>query len=119
MEKSTQLAYDRTWLSYERTMQGWVRTAVSCITFGFSVYKLADLVVENPSSRRLAGPHQIGIVLVCLGFLALVMATVEYRQSIRLLRLEYGRSPRSTSVWFAGTIALLGIFALLSMLFGL
>ncbi|HZZ01200.1 MAG TPA: DUF202 domain-containing protein [Candidatus Baltobacteraceae bacterium] len=117
MDKSTQLAYDRTWLAYERTMQAWVRTAISSITFGFSVYKLSDLVAPDGRRGRLAGPHDLGIVLVCLGLIALAMATVEYRQSIKVLRLEYGRRPRSTSVWFAGAIALLGIFALLNMVF--
>lgn len=116
MDTNTRLAYDRTWLAYERTMQAWVRTAISCITFGFSVYKLSEIVTPNASRSRLAGPHELGIALVCVGFLALAMATVEYRQSIRFLRLEYGKSPRSRSVWFAGAIALLGIFALLSML---
>lgn len=118
MDKTTQLAYDRTWLSYERTMQAWVRTAISCITFGFAVYKLADIVAEESHQpHRLAGPHEVGTALVCISFVALAMATVEYRQSIRVLRLEYGQSPRSTSVWFAGIIAMLGIFALLSMFF--
>lgn len=113
MDRPTRLAYDRTWLAYERTMQAWVRTALSCITFGFSVYKLSDLVVKG---RALRGPHELGIVLVCLGFLALAIAIMEYRQSIKVLREEYGKSPRSASVWFAGIIATLGIFALISML---
>jgi len=34
------------------------------------------------------------------------------------LRREYGRAPRSRAVFFAGLIAALGIFALLSMVFG-
>jgi putative membrane protein len=117
LEKVTELAYDRTWLAFERTLQAWVRTAMSSITFGFSVYKLADLVNGNGNPQRLAGPHELGTFLVALGFLALAMATLEYRQNIKMLRLEYGKSPRSLSVWFAGSIALLGIFALLDMLF--
>ena len=117
MDKSTRLAYDRTWLAYERTMQAWVRTAISLITFGFSVYKLVDIIDRNPADARyLIGPHVFGFTLVAIGFVALGIATVEYRQSIRLLRTEYGQSPRSTSVFFAGLIAALGIFALVSMI---
>jgi len=97
-------------------MQAWVRTAISCITFGFSVYKLAEIFATNATRQRLVGPQEVGFVLVSLGFLALAMATIQHRQSIALLRREYGKSPRSTSVWFAGAIALIGIFALLSML---
>lgn len=116
LDETTRLAYDRTWLSYERTMQSWVRTATSLITFGFSVYKLSDIVEATSGGRqRLLGPHEFGLILVCIGFLALAMATVEYRQNIRSVRDEYGRSPRSMSVLFAGIVALLGLFALVSM----
>ena len=117
MDKSTRLAYDRTWLSYERTMQAWIRTAISLITFGFSVYKLADIVNPNPAARaRLAGPHEFGFILVGIGFVALAMAAVEYRQSIAVLREEYGQAPRSKSVILAGLIAAIGIFALITMI---
>lgn len=118
MDKSTRLAYDRTWLSYERTMQAWIRTAISLITFGFSVFKLADIVTQNPAERaRLAGPHEFGYTLVAIGFIALTFATIEYRQSIRVLREQYGQSPRSKSVILAALIAALGIFALITMIF--
>lgn len=117
MDKSIRLAYDRTWLSYERTMQAWIRTAISLITFGFSVYKLVDIVDRSPADARYrVGPQVFGVVLVAIGFVALAIATVEYRQSIRVLRTEYGESPRSTSVFFAGLVAALGIFALISMI---
>lgn len=117
VDNSTRLAYDRTWLAYERTMQAWIRTAISLITFGFSVYKLVDIVERDPAhARRLVGPHVFGFTLVAIGFIALGLATVEYRQSIHVLRAEYGESPRSTSVFFAGLIAALGLFALISMI---
>jgi putative membrane protein len=117
MDKSTRLAYDRTWLAYERTMQAWTRTAMSLITFGFSVYKLADIVEQNPAKRALlVGPHVFGFILVGTGFVALAMAVIEYRQSIAVLRSEYGQSPRSKSVILAGIIAALGIFALVTMI---
>jgi putative membrane protein len=116
MDKNTRLAYDRTWLAYERTMQAWIRTATSLITFGFSVYKLVDVIDREPGQRKLlAGPHEFGIALVCIGFVALAIATLEYRQNIRQIRAEYGKSPRSLSVWFAAIIAALGIFALVNM----
>lgn len=116
MDKNTRLAYDSTWLAYERTMLAWTRTAISLITFGFSVYKLVDIVDRNPADRKyLVGTHAFGFILVAIGLVALVVATVEYRWSIRVIREEYGESPRSTSVFFAGLIAVLGIFALIVM----
>lgn len=99
-------------------MQAWIRTAISLITFGFTVYKLADIVEQNPADRtRLAGPHEIGYVLVAIGLIALAFAAAEYRESIRVLREEYGQAPRSKSVLLGALIAAVGIFALLSMAF--
>ena len=40
LDRSTELAFDRTRVAYERTMMAWIRTATSLITFGFSIYKL-------------------------------------------------------------------------------
>jgi putative membrane protein len=98
-------------------MQAWTRTAISLITFGFTVYKLVDVLDRNPADRKyLVGTHVFGFILVAIGFVALAMATIEYRRNIKVLREEYGESPRSTSVIFAGLIAVLGIFALIAML---
>lgn len=115
LDKTTRLAYDRTWLAYERTMQAWIRTAASLITFGFSVYKLIDIVAPPSSRQRLLGPREFGTALVCIGLAALVFAAIDSRRSIRLLRQEYGQSPRSMSVFFGALVALLGIFALVVM----
>ena len=118
MDDTTRLAYDRTWLSYERTMQSWIRTATSLITFGFSVYKLADIAAARLGGNdRVLGPHEIGLAFVCLGFIFLGVATFEYRTNIRAIRAEYGKSRRSTSVWLAAIVTLVGILALASMFF--
>lgn len=117
MDRNTRFDYDRTWLAYEQAMQAWIRTALSLIAFGFSVYKLVDIIDRNPADEKyLVGTHAFGFILVVIGFVALAIATIEYRQSIRVLREEYGQSPRSTSVFFAGLIAALGIFALVAMI---
>lgn len=115
MDKTTNLAYDRTWLAYERTMQAWIRTAISLITFGFSIYKLTDIFATQAERARILGAEEFGTILVCIGLFTLVVAVVIYRQSIRAVRLEYGKSPQSLSVVVAAVIALLGIFALVAM----
>jgi putative membrane protein len=115
VDKPTTLAYERTWLAYERTMQAWIRTAISLITFGFSIYKLTDIFATPAERSRIFAAEEFGTLLVCIGLFTLAIAVVIYRQSIWVLRLEYGKSPRSLSVWVAATIAALGIFALVTM----
>jgi len=115
VDKPTTLAYERTWLAYERTMQAWIRTAISLITFGFTIYKLTDIFAAPAQRSRILGAEEFGTILVLIGLFTLAIAVVIYRQSIRVLRMEYGKSPRSLSVIVAATIALLGIFALVAM----
>lgn len=118
LDLSTKLAFDRTWVAYERTMLAWVRTATSLITFGFSVYKFFEIVrEENSRSSHLIGPRQFGLLLVSIGLASLALATVEYRQNIRMLGAEYQGRPRSLAVIVAGLISILGILALAMMLF--
>jgi uncharacterized membrane protein YidH (DUF202 family) len=43
LDRSTELAFERTRVAYERTMMAWIRTATSLITFGFTIYKFFQL----------------------------------------------------------------------------
>ena len=119
LDKSTELAYNRTWLSYERTTQAWIRTATSLITFGFSVFKLSDIVKPpTESASRLLGVHEFAYVLVGIGFLSLLMGTLDSRSSMNALRAEgYVHKGPSMSVFFAALVAGLGLLALALMIF--
>ena len=117
LDLSTKLAFDRTWVAYERTMLAWVRTATSLITFGFSVYKFFEIVRQGSEGNHLIGSRQFGLLLVSIGLASLVLATVEYRQNIRSLGAQYQGRPRSLAVIVAGLISILGILALLAMIF--
>jgi putative membrane protein len=118
LDRNTELAFLRTREAFERTMMAWIRTATSLITFGFSVYKFFQL--EAPPGRlqnRIIGPRQFALVLVCLGLMSLLLATVEYRQNIRALGTQYSGNQRSLALLLAWLISLLGILALIAMIF--
>ena len=118
LDTSTRLAFERTRVAYERTMMAWIRTATSLITFGFAVYKFFQL--EVPSGRaenRLIGPREFALVLVSIGLLSLLLATIEHRQNIRELGAQYASNRRSLAVLAAALIAVLGIVALIAMIF--
>ena len=117
LDRSTWLAFDRTRVAYERTMLAWVRTATSLITFGFSVYKLFQIVREEDRAQHLIGARQFGFVLVSIGLASLALATIEYRQNIRSLEAQYERKSRSLAVIVAGLVSILGIFAIGLMIF--
>ena len=118
LDDSTRLAFERTRNSYENTMMSWIRTATSLITFGFSIYKFFQ--IEAPGERQqnyLIGAREFAIALVCIGLFSLVLATLENRQNIRALGAQYAGKQRSLSVLVAALISILGVVALLAMIF--
>lgn len=119
LEVSTRLAFERTLAAYERTMLAWVRTATSLITFGFTIYKFFQLEGhEGARTNPVIGSRGFALMLVGIGLTSLLLATLEYRRNIRMLRTEYsGGGAHSLSVVVAFLVSMLGILALLAMLF--
>jgi putative membrane protein len=69
-------------------MMAWIRTATSLISFGFSIYKFFQLEPPRRAEHaHLIGPREFAIILVSIGLLSLLMATIQYRQQIRNLRM--------------------------------
>ena len=118
LDRSTALAFMRTRAAYERTMMAWIRTATSLITFGFSIYKFFQLEeYRKLEPNRLIGPRQFSLALVSIGLISLLLATIEYRQNMRILRDEYPDSHRSLAVFVAALLSVLGIVAIVVMIF--
>ncbi len=117
LDVSTRLAVDRTRVAYERTMMAWIRTATSLITFGFTIYKFFQIEAPPGRPNRLIGPRGFAFILVSIGLFSLILATLEYRQDIRGLGAEYVGRRRSLAVIVAAMISMLGILALIVILF--
>ena len=119
VDTGTRLAVDRTRLAYERTLMAWIRTAVSMITFGFTVYKFFQFELKDQPvpSGSVLGPRGFALVLIAMGLVSLLLATVQHRQSMQALRAEYGKIvPGSVAAIVAGLFSILGLLALASVL---
>ncbi len=117
LDDSTRLAFDRTRAAYERTMMSWIRTATSLITFGFSIYKFFQ--IETPPAgmqNRLIGPREFALMLVSIGLVSLLLATLEHRQNIRALGAQHAGKRRSLAVLVAAALLFLGVIALTAMI---
>ena len=118
-DANTLLAVDRTRLAHERTLMAWIRTAVSMITFGFTIYKFFDFEFRNRPVARgsMLGPHEFALVMIAIGLVALLLSTAQHRQSMRALRAEYGRIvPWSVAAIVAGLFSILGVLALTTVM---
>jgi putative membrane protein len=117
---STELALDRTRLAYERTLMAWIRTATSLITFGFTIYKFLQYIVEKGQVEqrdRLIGPRGYGLFMIGIGLFALLLATISHRRNMQALRRKYVHVPYSLAAVLAAVISLLGFLALIAVIF--
>src|SRR5262249_34557833 len=89
LDRTTRLAFDRNCLACQRTMLAWVRTGTALITFGFSIYSLPRIVTREQTSTYFLGPHLLALIMVVIGLVALLLATLEYRRNIRVLAAQY------------------------------
>jgi putative membrane protein len=118
LDVSTRLAYDRTRLAYENTMMAWVRTATSLITFGFSVYKFFQFDIKGAQEfSGSIGPREFGLMMIIFGLVSLLAGTLQHVVSLRQLRAEYPATPRSVAALLAGLVSILGLVALIAVVF--
>jgi putative membrane protein len=120
MPTSNELAVDRTRLAHERTLMAWTRTATSLISFGFTIYKFFQYVHEENRAMNegggVIGPRHFALFMISTGIIALVLATLEHRRSMRSLRASYGSLPYSLATVVASLVALLGVLGIIAVL---
>jgi putative membrane protein len=117
------LSYERTRMAADRTLMAWIRTSVSMISFGFTIYKFFQYLQESnvlTPGMHIYGPRNLGEVLVILGTILMGFAIIEYVLYQRLLSRQMGRKfPVSTTLIGALLMIVLGFFALANLLFRL
>lgn len=115
---STQLAVSRTWLAHERTLMAWVRTGTSMISFGFTIYKFFQFESKDINPRKgLLSPRDFALVMVSIGLVSLLMATVQHRIQVREIRAYLTPPPRSLAEIVAGLVSIFGLLVLISAIF--
>jgi putative membrane protein len=119
-------AWLRTRLAVERTMMAYMRTAVSLIAFGFTIFQFLQRYHESVS-RDVRFPYAawyLGLALIFCGVLAAAVSLWEYRRMIDYIRTgpfaavaaaasEQRRTPLDA---ITGVLILIGIFAFFAVL---
>jgi len=119
---STELAIERSRMASERTLMAWIRTSLSMISFGFTMFKFFQYVVESKSTTTWhpGGALHMGKTLVVFGTLLLVPTTIQHWLYVRRLKKHSSEKfPISFALIAAGLISLLGLAALANLFFHL
>ena len=113
------LALDRTRLAAERTLMAWVRTALSMIGFGFTIYKFLQVVQEQSTLPvlRPQAPRDVGLTLTGIGTFAVIIACVQHWKYIKKLRPDQPyKLWRDLTFIVACLIAFLGLLIFVSII---
>jgi inner membrane protein YidH len=111
------LAIDRTRMASERTLQAWVRTALSMIAFGFTLYKFLQVMQQQspvPVLRPNA-PRNVGLALVGIGTFAVIVACIQHWKYMKKLHPEQPYRPWDLASIVGILIGLLGILIFVSI----
>jgi putative membrane protein len=85
----------RTIMAADRTLMAWIRTSLSMLSFGFTIYKFLDAMAEHDQLARSNSPQQVGMFLAGMGTAAMVLGTWSYWATLRdLQRVEEFRLGR-------------------------
>jgi putative membrane protein len=110
----------------ERTLLAWMRTGLALMGFGFVVARFGLFLREIAAAGQIAAPRHstgwslgIGTALIGLGVVVCILASFEFYRFISYLKLGLSYLPRTAllAVVVAVTLALLGIFMALYLIF--
>src|SRR3954451_17196678 len=94
-DTNTHLAWLNTRLAAARTLDAWVRTAVSLIAFGFTIVQFFDRLneMENVAPAKHPNvPRYVGLTLIGTGTFALCIAMWQFQSLIKYLHGDQFRT---------------------------
>jgi putative membrane protein len=84
---SDKLAVERTVQAVGRSLLAWVRTSLSLIGFGFTLFKFLQYLYQEGAKElmRPQTPRNIGMFLIITGTIPLLLAIIQYLRQIKQL----------------------------------
>ena len=113
-----EMALGRTRMASERTLMAWIRTALSMIAFGFTLYKFLQAIQAQSTVPVVLpnAPRNVGLVLVGIGTFAVIVACVQHWKYMKTLHPDQPCRPWDLASIVAILIGLLGILIFASII---
>jgi putative membrane protein len=127
--RRTGMSFQRTRMSADRTLMSVIRTSLALIGFGFTIFQFFEKLKEMGTISGTHAARNFGLALVALGIAMLAFGIVYHVQFMLGLRhmrhemaaegLVHGESrfPVSLTLVTAAVLLLVGIAAIVSMIF--
>jgi putative membrane protein len=128
-ERRTGMSFQRTRMSADRTLMSVIRTSLSLISFGFTIFQVFEKLRDQDVVTHAGAARNFGVALVLLGIIMLVVGIIYHvqfmlglramRETMREAGLVHAESrfPTSFTLVTAIILLLIGVFAIVSMLF--
>jgi uncharacterized membrane protein YidH (DUF202 family) len=103
----------------ERLQQNWLQWNVTCLLLGFGIYRFyySRIVAgADPIGTTLNGWH-IGIVMISVGTISLLAATIQHTINVRKLKLQFEAMQYSLSLRVSYFMLVFSVFMLLVVIF--
>jgi putative membrane protein len=71
----------RTRMALERTQMAWIRTGVSLIAFGFTVYQVLSRLPAPGRTVTYHAARDLGLIMIGTGIVAMLFAVLDYRSA--------------------------------------
>lgn len=118
---ATSMAVARTVMAADRSLMAWVRTGLSLISFGFTIYKFLDysreqLITAGKNLKGMSSPKLVGLFMVAMGIISLIFGIIENIQTIKMLKGNYGIKRTRYALTMAGMLTLFGVFLFLAII---
>ena len=116
-------------MSADRTLMSVIRTSLSLISFGFTIYQVFEKLKDAGTLAHAAAPRNFGVTLVGIGIVMLVLGIIYHvqfmiglrreREAMREAGLIHAESvfPPSMTLVTALVLLIVGIVAIFSMVF--
>jgi putative membrane protein len=119
LETTTRLAVARTALAANRTLMSWIRTAISMISFGFTIYKVIQGLEEGVNDLVIdLQPVRAGLILIGLAILSIIIGMIEYYLVMREIRMIMAIRYWGHTLWLALLVLLVAIALFVSIAIG-